>query len=311
MNAEPNDQTDVQRLVTASWAVGRSCEPIRIERLECEEGFSVVKSYSKSNDVLTEYSDHDGSERHLIVTFGLSGASDFTDINGKGLLFSERYTTMSIFRSGRGERRYSAGAKVEQLRLVVSESTLQNFVGEERCQAIMGRPLQKSESFRALAYEQSRISPHLQFFRTTQLGDQCCGLNQRLHALNLLSEQLSHYVPLKKRHERISDRDLECITRVEAYMRAHMDKPISNAYLCNVLGISEYKLKSCFRQLYNTSPAQHLFEIRMQKAWELLESGYQVAETAYRVGYRHPSNFSSAFTTFFNCTPKSVRYCLI
>lgn len=89
-------------------------------------------------------------------------------------------------------------------------------------------------------------------------------------------------------------------------MRAHLDKPLNNAYLSATLGISEYKLKECFRQAYGTSPARYLLELRMYRAQELLEAGHQVAETAYRVGYQHPSNLSAAFTRFFGRTPKSV-----
>ncbi|WP_417559700.1 helix-turn-helix domain-containing protein [Marinomonas sp.] len=44
----------------------------------------------------------------------------------------------------------------------------------------------------------------------------------------------------------------------------------------------------------------------MHKAWELLTSGYQVAQTAYAVGYEHPSNFSAAFNRFYGCPPKSI-----
>ncbi|MDF3852258.1 helix-turn-helix domain-containing protein, partial [Achromobacter denitrificans] len=40
--------------------------------------------------------------------------------------------------------------------------------------------------------------------------------------------------------------------------------------------------------------------------WELLETGCQVAQAAYRVGYRHPANFSAAFTRFHGRAPKSV-----
>ncbi|MNG39296.1 Helix-turn-helix domain protein [compost metagenome] len=49
-----------------------------------------------------------------------------------------------------------------------------------------------------------------------------------------------------------------------------------------------------------------LHEIRMRKAYTLLESGCQVAQAAYRVGYKFPGSFSTAFTRFFGKPPKSV-----
>ena len=54
-----------------------------------------------------------------------------------------------------------------------------------------------------------------------------------------------------------------------------------------------------------SAPCQ-LTEMRMRRAWELLETGCQVAQAAYRVGYCHPANFSAAFTRFHGRAPKSV-----
>ncbi len=55
-----------------------------------------------------------------------------------------------------------------------------------------------------------------------------------------------------------------------------------------------------------STPYQMLLDIRMNKAWELLSTGLQVAQTAYAVGYEHPSNFSAAFTRFYGRSPKSI-----
>ncbi|WP_208452347.1 aminotransferase class I/II-fold pyridoxal phosphate-dependent enzyme [Burkholderia cepacia] len=72
------------------------------------------------------------------------------------------------------------------------------------------------------------------------------------------------------------------------------------------LGISEYKLKACFRRAYGTSPAQRLPELRRPHAPGLLEAGNQVADIAYRVCYPPPVNLSAACTHLFGRTLKSV-----
>ena len=71
-------------------------------------------------------------------------------------------------------------------------------------------------------------------------------------------------------------------------------------------GSNEFKLKQGFRALFGTSPFRLLTEIRMQKAWELLESGRRVSSVADQVGYRHLSSFSAAFERHHGRTPKSV-----
>lgn len=276
-----------------------------VERLDCEPGFSVVRSSVLSERALTEACSHDGVERQLIVAIGLDGESEFRDRRGERLPFSAGHTTVSVFRSGGGERRYTANRLVRQLRLVVSESTLANFVGAERCRELLGPMLGHFEGFRQVAFAANGMSPHLHFFRNPDLLQQD-GLSLRIHALSLLADQLRTIAPEPVRGGRLGARDLDKLAHVEAFMRTHLDKPLNNAYLSTALGISEYKLKECFRQAYGTSPAQHLLELRMHRAQELLEAGHQVAETAYRVGYQHPSNLSAAFTRFFGRTPKSV-----
>ncbi|HEF4771965.1 AraC family transcriptional regulator [Burkholderia multivorans] len=291
-----------------TWTVARGSaegSSYAIERLNCESGFSVVRSSVLSERTLTEACSHDGVERQLIVAIALDGDSEFRDRRGERLPFSAGHTTVSVFRSGGGERRHGANRLVRQLRLVVSESTLTNFVGETRSRELLGPAPGHFEGFRQLAFTANSGSPHLRFFCSPDLLQQD-GLSLRIHALSLLADQLRMIAPEPARCGRLGARDLDRLAHVEAFMRAHLDKPLNNAYLSATLGISEYKLKECFRQAYGTSPARYLLELRMYRAQELLEAGHQVAETAYRVGYQHPSNLSAAFTRFFGRTPKSV-----
>ena len=44
----------------------------------------------------------------------------------------------------------------------------------------------------------------------------------------------------------------------------------------------------------------------MQRAKLLLENGCQVAQAGWQTGYRHPANFSAAFSRYFGCAPKTV-----
>jgi AraC family transcriptional regulator len=277
-----------------------------IERLDCETGFSVVRSQVSSGRVTRELCEHEGNDRTLVITFGLSGQSEFLDRAGNCLPFAGSCTTVSVFREGAGERRHAANASIQQLRLVVSESTLTRFIGPERCDRLLGDPLRHNESFRQIAYGDSRSSEHLRFFKNPRVGEHD-GLRQRIHALSLLAEQLNVLAPAPVQQGRISGRDVDLLERIENFMRAHLDQPLNIACLCSAVGISEYKLKDCFRHAYGTSPAHHLLEMRMQRAQELLAAGQRVSETAYQVGYQHPNNFSAAFIKFFGCTPKSVR----
>ncbi|MNY67242.1 Regulatory protein PchR [compost metagenome] len=61
-----------------------------------------------------------------------------------------------------------------------------------------------------------------------------------------------------------------------------------------------------FIKLYGINPTEYLLEIRMRKALALLDSGLQVAQVAWQVGYKYPNNFTVAFTRFYGKSPKAM-----
>jgi AraC-like DNA-binding protein len=70
-------------------------------------------------------------------------------------------------------------------------------------------------------------------------------------------------------------------------------------------GLNDYKLKTGFQQLYHSSPADYLRDIRMEKAWQLLSGKkYAVSQVAEQVGYTNLSAFSKAFKKYYNITAR-------
>lgn len=75
--------------------------------------------------------------------------------------------------------------------------------------------------------------------------------------------------------------------------------------LTQVTGLNDYKLKTGFQQLYQSSPADYLRDIRMEKAWHLLSGKkYSVSQVAEKVGYTNLSAFSKAFKKYFKITAR-------
>lgn len=54
---------------------------------------------------------------------------------------------------------------------------------------------------------------------------------------------------------------------------SQFDRPLTIAYLCAAVGTNEFTLKQGFRELFGISPHRMLTDIRMEKAWKLLETG--------------------------------------
>ena len=84
-----------------------------------------------------------------------------------------------------------------------------------------------------------------------------------------------------------------------------MTAPPSIAQLAIEVGISEYKLKSGFKEMYGNTVGGYLLDYKMNSAKTLLDQGRsQVSEVAYALGYGSASHFISAFKKKYGITPK-------
>jgi AraC-like DNA-binding protein len=273
------------------------------DRFALSNDLAMVHSkYFPSRDVIERSIPPNGA-RTLVITLGIEGDSGYVSKDGAALAFRCGHTTLSAFRNSVGERRFSADSSVRQLRLLVGESTLTHYLGAERTNQLLG-----ADSIKQLAFRKTSPSTlaHARALMRCAAAHSTDALTMHIHALNLLAEQLQTFVLPPAKAVRFSARDIEKLELIRSLMQEKMDQPLSIAYLCATVGINESKLKEGFQFRFNTTPHRMLMELRMRKALLLLESGSQVAEAAYQVGYQHPSNFSAAFTNFFGRTPKSV-----
>ncbi|MEM1131827.1 MAG: AraC family transcriptional regulator [Pseudomonadota bacterium] len=77
--------------------------------------------------------------------------------------------------------------------------------------------------------------------------------------------------------------------------------------LAALAGMSATSLRRKFSDTYGHTLGAFLREVRLLRAYEgLLKEGWSASQTAYRVGYSHPSSFSQAFKRRFGTTPSSL-----
>ncbi|MBI4027261.1 MAG: helix-turn-helix transcriptional regulator [Verrucomicrobia bacterium] len=82
-------------------------------------------------------------------------------------------------------------------------------------------------------------------------------------------------------------------------MREHLDLANPIFMLRDYLQISSARLKRLFADAFAESPARYYLRLRMQRAQELLQDGtLSVKEIAFKLGYKHPNDFSRAYKTF-------------
>ncbi|KZN13080.1 helix-turn-helix transcriptional regulator [Marinomonas sp. TW1] len=277
-----------------------------VDRELIEPGITLAYSSYTTSQNFVEQSRIETSETRLSLTFGLSGQSIYQCKSAltDDLVFSENHTTLTIVGNSQGERIYQEGQKIDQLRILISGDAFDR----------LSIPFQQAAKDVAFPTQQqhTRTSPntlhYLKRLMTLMHSHQPeRPLEKQILVLNVLSEQLSllqegrQDYPLRFHH-----RDEASIISAKQYMIQNMSLPITLANVCQAVGISETKLKQGTKAIYQLSPHQLLLKIRMEKAWERLMTGHNVSQTAYFVGYQHPSNFSTAFSRYYGFSPKSL-----
>ena len=95
------------------------------------------------------------------------------------------------------------------------------------------------------------------------------------------------------------------IKEAKRILTERLQEPPTIAELAEEVGISEYKLKAGFKEVYGNTVGGFLLEYKLNTAKALLDKGHlQVSEVAYALGYGNPSHFITAFKKRFNITPK-------
>lgn len=266
----------------------------RFRQTSIDEGLLLVHSDFHPRQALVEQAVRGGEAGGLVITIGLQGRSGYVGRDGARLRFEQGHTTVSAFRQGSGERRFEAGQRVAQLRLLVDERALARYGNDALLPEHGVRPLAFGATTRAGALlARSLLHGH-------------DALAMHIGVLSLLSEQLRALQPAPVMVTRWSEAEIAKIERAHALMEEQLAQELTLDYLCAQVGLSLFKLKQGWRHRYHDSPYRTLLALRMRRAHLLLENGCQVAQAGWQVGYRHPANFSAAFSRYFGYAAKTV-----
>lgn len=96
----------------------------------------------------------------------------------------------------------------------------------------------------------------------------------------------------------------ERVEQVFFLLKQNLAEPPTLEELGKKIGCSHFYLSRIFSAQTGHTITQHLRQLRMERAAELLKSGeYNVTEAALEVGYNSLSHFSAAFHETFGCCP--------
>mgnify|MGYP005884838731 FL=1 len=92
------------------------------------------------------------------------------------------------------------------------------------------------------------------------------------------------------------------------YMGLHYMDAISSEELATICSLSEVQLRRKFKEYLNMPPGEYLAMVRVQKAYELLNStNYSMTEVALRVGYQDVSSFNRNFQKIMGISPYQYK----
>lgn len=93
------------------------------------------------------------------------------------------------------------------------------------------------------------------------------------------------------------------------YLEDHYNEKISLDQIAENMYLSPFYISKIFKSETGDTPIRHLINIRLEKAREILESGYDgsIQEVAAMVGYDDAYHFSKLFKKHHGITPSQAR----
>ncbi len=129
-----------------------------------------------------------------------------------------------------------------------------------------------------------------------------------LELLSLMWSQYSDDQKPSHKQKVIRESDAKALLAARQYVLEHLPSPLSISDLSRKVGINEFKLKTGYKQLFNTTVYQHIQSERLNQAKLLLEEGkWDVGEVAEKVGYSNKSHFAARFKEKFGILPKQFQ----
>jgi AraC-like DNA-binding protein len=143
------------------------------------------------------------------------------------------------------------------------------------------------------------------------MGSRLSGQLQKLYLEGAVLQTLAHQIDLLDRLPPDSDllppkSEQERLRDANELLLSNLVNPPTIGQMASKFGMSEKRLSSGFRELFGASVNDTILANRMALAMDKLEEGrLPLIKIARSVGYKHVSNFISAFTRFYGLPPKA------
>jgi len=101
---------------------------------------------------------------------------------------------------------------------------------------------------------------------------------------------------------------LEIATKAKNIILANFKTPPSIKELAHLCATNDFKLKTYFKKVHNSTIYAYVQKLRLEKANLLLRENFlSVTEVATEVGYKHKGHFSAIFFKTYGVYPKDLK----
>lgn len=128
-----------------------------------------------------------------------------------------------------------------------------------------------------------------------------------LSLVHLIFESLQIQKDIYNAEIGLSYEDIQKLRAAKVYIVENINKSYTLIDLAHQVGLNDFKLKKGFRQLFGSTVFTYRHTMRMEKAKDMLRSGFQVNQVSDAIGYKHPHHFSTAFKEYFKVLPSSIK----
>ncbi|MGK9175924.1 AraC family transcriptional regulator [Yokenella regensburgei] len=125
--------------------------------------------------------------------------------------------------------------------------------------------------------------------------------------LQLLGHGLAHRMANPVARSAFPASEHHRLETVRRLLESQPEKEYTLPGLAQLAAMSSSSLRVKFRQAYGHSVFDYLRDCRLEQARRYLAQGYSVQQAAWRSGYQHATNFSTAFRRRYGFAPSDAR----
>lgn len=106
----------------------------------------------------------------------------------------------------------------------------------------------------------------------------------------------------------LTAREMDSVRELSQFIMNYPERQLSVSDLGRKGGLSPSKLQEGFKLMHGTTVTDHIRDIRVQKAEDLIKNtDLNISEVVYSIGFTSRSYFSKIFKAKYNCSPKQYK----